>query len=102
MAESTGVGHSGLRAGVFDNLWKYSVAPPVKVEFVLRGQCGVGYFVSVGKGSCPADGGHYFSLEHHVRSLFHYLVSVYLSRTVWVFFVAKVCVIGYVFSFFFV
>ena len=70
------MGHSGLRAGVFDNLWKYSVAPPVKVEFVLCGQCGVGYFVFVGKGSCLADGGHYFSLEHYVGSPSHHPVSV--------------------------
>ena len=96
------MGHSGLRAGVFDNLWKYSVASLVKVEFVLCGQCGAGYFVSVGKGSCFADGGHYFSLEHHVGFLSHYSVSVYLSRTVWVFFIVKVCVIGYVPLFFFV
>ena len=96
------MGHFGLRAGVFDNLWKYSVAPPVKVEFVLRGQCGAGYFVFVGKGSCSADGGHYFSLEHHVGFLFYYSVSVYLSRTVWVFSIAKVCVIGHVPPFFFV
>ena len=96
------MGHFGLRAGVFDNLWKYSVAPLVKVEFVLRGQCGAGYFVSVGKGSCPADGGHYFSLEHHVGSPSYYLVSVYLFCIVWVFFIAKVCVIGHVLLFFFV
>ena len=96
------MGHFGLRAGVFDNLWKYSVVFLVKVEFVLCGQCGAGYFVSVGKGSCPADGGHYFSLEHHVGSPSHHPVSVYLSRTVRVFSIAKVCVIGHVPPFFFV
>ena len=69
------MGYFGLRAGVFDNLWKYSVVFLVKVEFVLCGQCGAGYFVFVGKGSCPADGGHYFFLEHYVGSLFYYLVS---------------------------
>ena len=96
------MGHFGLRAGVFDNLWKYSVALLVKVEFVSRGQCGVGYFVSVGKGFCFVDGGYYFFLEYHVGSLFYYLVSVYLFRIVWVFFIVKVCVIGHVFLFFFV
>lgn len=42
-------------AGVFNDLWKYRVAPPVKVELVVRGQRHARVFVSVAERSGPAN-----------------------------------------------